>query len=45
MTTTMQKVILTARLKLTLIENLDDGSADLAALYHVRSSPEATSWR
>ena len=41
----VQKVILTARLKLTLIEKLDDGSADLAALHHVRSSPEATSWR
>jgi hypothetical protein len=41
----MQKTIMTPRLKMTLIEDLAIGSADLDAVFRIRSDPEATKWR
>lgn len=41
----MDKIILTPRLKLTLVQTAEDGSAELASAHVVQSSPEASIWR
>jgi hypothetical protein len=45
MTASIPKMIWTERLKLTLLETLEEGTADLAAVHKIRSNPEAVSWR
>jgi hypothetical protein len=42
---TMEKIILTPRLKLTLLESLEEASQDLEWVRAVRSDEQATQWR
>ena len=41
----MEKVAVTPRLKLTLLESCDDGSEDLELFHAVRRDEEATKWK
>jgi hypothetical protein len=41
----MEKVLWTPRLKLTLLETLEDDSKDLEWAHQMRTDEQATSWR
>jgi len=41
----MEKVLVTSRLKLTLLETLEDGSQDLQWAHQMKTDEQATSWR
>lgn len=41
----LDKIIDTQRLRLKLLETLEDGSAELADVHKVRSDKDATKWR
>jgi hypothetical protein len=41
----MEKLIWTSRLKLTLLETLDEGTKDLEWAHQIRCDEKATQWR